>query len=57
MTLQPRLQVRTCETRQCPLTSEKKKKKSTYGTVCESTAGHGKQKAWTGLYSDSKLRH
>lgn len=56
MTLQPRLQVRTCETRQCPLTS-KKKKKSTYGTVCESTAGHGKQKAWTGLYSDSKLRH
>lgn len=27
MTLQPRLQVRTCETRQCPLTSEKKKKK------------------------------
>lgn len=22
MTLQPRLQVRTCETRQCPLTSE-----------------------------------
>lgn len=33
MTLQPRLQVRTCGTRQCPLTSEKKKKKYIWNRV------------------------